>query len=400
MKNAKNVENFIRSIFEVYGLNYGEYFSAFTADDEKVELPMVIDGALDMAMVSRAAEILGEDVEDLLTLNRKKAAKWQIKFPYIEYKQAFEDICNRAYYRNDYDTIRLMEVIWDVECPRKAMRFDDKAVTERLRSLLKEYNKFAPGTFHDGATIKQLRIHTATFCHFAELEQMMASFFEMIERTRGLFFKALGQDLDAEEIKEYNILVSVLGIRDRYIPKKGSLHYSMLRKLAPIYKAEKRTDFFDYVMLDPAKDIAPWRCSEFVLNRDMVQDYVNVFPGAKKAMREYALLVTQFHCSFAWSDAAPLSYTSADDNPIYEIGKMMQHMRLCEDYGGLEPTSIYVPKTVEEIGTDGVYADILNQLAGSVAKGGVTAPGGLLEKPLDIPKFMSRISTLGGNSYE
>ena len=182
----------------------------------------------------------------------------------------------------------------------------------------------------------------------------MASLREMIERTRGLFVKALGQNLDAGEIKEYNILVSVLGIRDRYISKKGSLHYSMLRKLAPIYKAEKRTDFFDYVMLDPAKDIAPWRCSEFVLNRDMVQDYVNVFPGAKKAMREYALLVTQFHCSFAWSDAAPLSYTSADDNPIYEIGKMMQHMRLCEDYGGLEPTSIYVPKTVEEIGTDGV----------------------------------------------
>ena len=117
-------------------------------------------------------------------------------------------------------------------------------------------------------------------------------------------------------------------------------------------------------------------------------------------MREYALLVTQFHCSFAWSDAAPLSYTSADDNPIYEIGKMMQHMRLCEAYGGLEPTSIYVPKTVEEIGTDGVYADILNQLAGPVEKGGVTAPGGLLEKPLDIPKFMSRISILGGNRYE
>ena len=80
MKNAKNVENFIRSIFEVYGLNYGEYFSAFTADDEKVELPMVIDGALDMAMVSRAAEILGEDVEDLLTLNRKRPRSGRSNF--------------------------------------------------------------------------------------------------------------------------------------------------------------------------------------------------------------------------------------------------------------------------------------------------------------------------------
>ena len=372
MKNAEKVESFIRSVFEVYGLGYGDYFSTYTADDEKVELPMVMDGELDMTMVYRAAEILGEDVEDLLSMNSKKAAKWQTRFPYIDYKRSFEYSCSRSYYGTNYDTLRLMEAIWDVEYPCKPTRYDYKAVTERMLALLKEYDEVAPGTYHEGANIKHLNIHTATFCHFAELEQMMASFFEMVERARVLFFKALEQDLSTEEINEYNIIVSVLGIQDRCIPQKGELHYNMLSKLAPVYKNEQQADFFDYVILNPAKDVAPWRCAEFIQNRDIVQAYANVAPRAKKAMREFAFLATQFHCSFAWSD------TDA----------------------GLESSSIYVPKKADEIGGDAVYADILNQLIGPAARGGITVSARLRENPLDVQKMMSRINALGGNRYE
>lgn len=372
MRNAEKVESFIRSVFEVYGLDYGDYFSIYTADDEKVELPMVMDGEFDMTMVHRAAEILGEDVEDLLSMNSKKAAKWQIRFPYIDQKQSFEYACSRSYYGKNYDTLRLMEAIWDIDIPNKPMRYDYKDVTRRMHALLKEYDKVAPGTYHEGANCDHLQINTTSFCHFAELEQMMASFFEMVERASVLFFTALEQDLSAEEIKEYNIIVSVLGIQDRCIPQKGELHYNMLRKLAPVYKAEQQADFLDYVILNPAKDVAPWRCAEFVQNRDMVQAYADIVPRAKKAMREFAFLATQFHCSFAWSDT--------DD--------------------GLEPSSIYVPKTADEIGDDAVCADILNQLIGPASKGGITVSARLRENLLDVQKTMSRISALGGNRYE
>lgn len=372
MGNAEKVESFIRGVFEVYRLDYSQYFSAYTTDDEKVELPMVMDGKLDMTMVHRAAEILGENVEDLLSMNGPKAAKWQIRFPYIDYKHSFEYTCNRSYYGTNYDTIRLLEAIWDVKYPSKPTRYDYKAVTERMLALLKDYDKVAPGTYHECTNIRHLNIRTATFCHFAELEQMMASFFEIVERVRVLFFKALEQDLSVEEINEYNIIVSVLGIQDRCIPQKGELHYNTLRKLAPVYKAEHQTDFFDYVRLDPAKDIAPWRCAEFIQNRDTVQAYANIIPGAKKAMREFAFLATQFHCRFAWSDT--------DD--------------------GWEPTSIYVPKTANELGKDAICADILNQLTGPATKGGITVSAGLREKPLDISKMAARIHALGGNRHE
>lgn len=400
MINAEKIESFIRSVFEVYGLNYGQYFSAYTEDDEKVESPMVVDGELDMGMVHRAAEVLGENVEDLLFMDYEVAAKWQNRFSFISQKQAFEYACNRSYYGKDYDTLRLMEVIWDVEYPNKAKKYDYKGVTERLWALLKEYDKVAPGTYHEGANIKHLYINTATFCHFPEMGQMMASFFEMVERAKVLFFKALEVDLSASEINEYNIIASVLGIQDRCIPQKGDLHYSMLRKLAPVYKAEQQADFFDYVMLDPAKDVAPWRCAEFVQNRDVVQAYVNILPGTKKAMREYALLAAQFHCSFAWADAAPLTYASASDNEMEEIGRMVQFARLREAYGGLEPTSIYVPKTAEELGDDDSYAEMLKQLTGPVARGGLSVPAEPRGRLLDISKMISRVNALGGSRYE
>ena len=372
MKNAEKVESFIRSVFEVYGLDYSQYFSTYTTDDEKVELPMVMDGKLDISMVHRAAEILGENVEDLLSMNSKKTAKWQIRFPYIDQKQSFEYACSRSYYGKNYDTLRLMEAIWDIDIPNKPMRYDYKDVTRRMHALLKEYDKVAPGTYHEDAHCDHLQINTTSFCHFTELEQMMTSFFEMVERARVLFFTALEQDLSAEEIKEYNIIVSVLGIQDRYIPQKGELHYSKLCKLASVYKAEQQVDFFDYVMLDPAKDVAPWRCAEFIQNRDIVQAYANIAPGAKKAMREFAFLATQFHCRFAWSDSND----------------------------GLEPNSIYVPKTADEIGDDAACADILNQLIGPAAKGGITVSARLRKNPVDVQKMMSRISALGGNRYE
>lgn len=372
MKNAEKVEGFIRSVFEVYGLDYSQYFSAYTADDEKVVLPMVTDGELDMTMVHRAAEILGEDVENLLSMNSKKAAKWQIRFPYIDYKHFFEYACTRSYYGKNYDTLRLMEAIWDVEAANKPLRYDYRAITERLRMQLMEYDKVAPGTYHADAHIKHLHIKTATFCHFAELEQMMASFFEMVERARVLFFKALEQELCAEEINEYNILVSVLGIQDRCVPQKGDLHYSLLRKLAPIYKAEQRTEFFDYIRLDPAKDIAPWRCAEFIQNRNLVQAYARITPSAKKAMREFAFMATQFHCSFIWSD----------------------------DIDQAERVSIYVPKTADEIADDAVFADTLNQLIRPAAKGGIAVPASLCDNPLNIQKMMCRINAFGGNRHE
>ncbi len=400
MKNAEKIENFIRSVFEVYGLDYGEYFSTYTSDEEKVALPMVTDGKLDMTMVHQAAEILGEDVEDLLSMNSKKAAKWQIRFPYIGHKHSFEYTCNRNYYGKGYDALRLMEVLRDVEYPNKPTKYDYKDVTKRMQELLKEYDKVAPGTYHTGANIKHLCINTATFCHYAELEQMMASFFEMVDRAKVLFFKALEQSLSAEEVKEYNIIASVLGIQDRCIPQKGDLHYNMLRKLSPIYKAEQQADFFDYVMLDPAKDFAPWRCVEFIQNRAMVQAYAIIIPSAKKAMREYALLSSHFHCSFAWSDAAPLTYSAASENEIYEIGRMLHFIRLRNTYGGLEPTSVYVPKTAEELGEDGSYADILKELTRPAAKGGIAVPPRQQGKLLDISKKITRVNALGGNRNE
>ena len=400
MQKAEKIEDFIKSVFEVYSLDYGQYFSDYTEDDEKVEIPMVIDGELDMEMVHQAAEILGENVDDLLSMNSKNAAKWQNRFSYIEQRHFFEYACHRSYYADSYDVLRLMEVLWDIHYPKKPMRFDYKSVTQRMKALLKEYDKTLPGTYHPEAEIQSLQIKTATFCHYGEFDSMIASFFEMVDRANILFFKALDQELSAEEIREYNIIVSILGIRDRYAFVLGELHYKKLRKLAPIYKAEQQPEFLDYVMLDPAKDIAPWRCMEFTQNRETVQRYMDIVPGAKKAMRDYAALSSQFLCTFVWSDAAQLHYPPICDNNRSEMNRMLQHIRMQYAYGGLEPTSIYVPKTPNELGNDGTYSDILKQLTGPAAKGGIAISPKPKGKANDPHKAMSRIAAIYGGRHE
>lgn len=218
----------------------------------------------------------------------------------------------------------------------------------------------------------------------------------MVGRVKELFFKAFDTELDVKEIREYNIMVSILGIRDRCIYSKGELHYSLLRKLVPVYRAENEAELFDYVMLDPGKDILPWRCAEFTQNRELVQLYANVVPTAKRSMREYALQASKFHCSFAWSDAKPLEYSADEEVTVAEIDRMIKFIRLRDKYGGLEPTTIYVPKTDEELGEDGVFAEALKKLSGPERVGGIVGPTKIQGKLLDIPKMAARIKAIGG----
>lgn len=396
MEKPVKIESFIRAIFELYGLDYGQYFSDYDEDNERAEIPMVRGGTLDMDMVNRAAEILGEDVEDLLTMNGNRTGKWAKRFPFIDLKRELEHAYARSFCGKSYDTLRLLEVVFDVEYPNKPTRYNYEDVKKRLFALLKEYDKVAPGIYHKGQAIKYLHIDTTGFCHFEKIELMLASFFEMVDRAGSLFFKAWDIELSAEEIREYNIIVSVLGIRDRCLYTRGDLHYSMLRSLVPVYRLENETEFFDYVMLDPQKDIMPWRCAEFTQNRELVQTYANIFPTAKRSMWEYALRAAKFHCSFAWSDAKPLEYSAGKEENTAGLDQMLKFIRRRDKYGGLEPTTMYVPKTDEELGEDGAFAEALKKLSGPERAGGIAGPTKIRGKLLDIPRMAARIKAIGG----
>ena len=236
MKNPEMIESFIRDLFEFYNLDYGKYFYDYTEDDECVEIPMMEAEKLDLTMVEQAAEILGEDVDALMSCDDKRVLKWARTNPYAMYKQGFEYACKRGYYDKNFDTTRLMEVIFDEDlsdCYRRKYDYED--VKKRLVVQLKEYDKTIPGTYHAGARMRNLHIYTGTFCHYKDMDKLIKTFFRMVERAEELFFKALDNGLETDEIKEYNIIVSLLGMQDRSVPRKGELHYSMLQKLIPVY---------------------------------------------------------------------------------------------------------------------------------------------------------------------
>jgi hypothetical protein len=67
MTKNQRIEKFIRECFDMYLLNYFEFFSVYDDEcDEVVEIPILSNGKLQMPLVERAAKILGVPTDALM----------------------------------------------------------------------------------------------------------------------------------------------------------------------------------------------------------------------------------------------------------------------------------------------------------------------------------------------
>ena len=377
MKRTEHIEKFIREWLETFGLNYDDYFFEYDEDDEKVAIPLGFDPDWDNRIIHQSAEMLGVQPADIQMMNDNGVGSWVKKYPFFFDRVALD----RAFRLNFKD---------------KNYKLAD--IKNRLDLLLREYNEAAPGTYHEGATMEHLSVRVDSFVHYDRAREMIIGFVDMVNRARELFFDACCRDLTSDEICEYNILVTGLGIRDRFSPSSsGLLYYSNLRKCREVFRKEAMDDFFDYVILERRKTFAPWRCAEFVENRDLVQMYLDIVPDAKKDMREYAMGIANFRCVFAWSDAEPYNYASnPDDDSYQELGRMLRAYRIQSAFSGLTPTVVYVPKTQSELGHDAGYAAQLKVLAGPAPKGGITLSRQHKDIAVDMEKLIARTTAIRG----
>lgn len=367
MKKPQEVDSFVRSWFQEYGIIYQEHFYYFDEKEECHELPLVEGDQLNMLLIEEAARLLGIDVETLLETDDVAAGKWLRKFRYFRYRSPFEQAYKRSFHdSNYYDTIRLMEVIFDQHyAPVPPTRYDYQDVIKRMIALLHEYDKSAPGVYHEGAEIRKLNIRTDNFCHYKDIGDLVSSYIETLDRAEELFFLAWERELCQDEIHEYNFLVTVLGLRDRCCVSYP-LYYDWLRALVPAYKEEGYKDFDSYVRVHCAHDLKPWRCAEFVQDRDLVQKYIDIFPYDKPMMRQFATEVSKFECIFTWSDAPLVEF-----QPDERFEQIFADMNLPQNDPPQETTTIYVPKTAEELSGDDTYAAMLRTLSGPPSKGGL-----------------------------
>lgn len=395
MTKAEKIEGFIRESFEMYGLDYEEFANSSVSMEKVPEEFRKIKDGLNMYAVTEAAKVLGVSPEDLLNMDDVAVTKWYKKYPYFFHITGFNYAYKRSFHDDNYDHLRMFEVLFEKPCtPKHPTRYDYDDVRKRLDSLLKEIDKVVPGTYHKNAEMTGIRVYTENFCHYEEITTLVESYIAMVNRAKELFFKAWETELNVEEVREYNILVSSLRIEDQECGSHyGYLYYDLLKKLIPVYREECYNDFFSYVRFNRHHTFQPWVCAEFALDKDLVQKFVEVSPNAKINMRRFAMMTSKFQCIFTWSDAEKWDM----QNNIEDIDWAIKNLDLLRKNGCRELTEIYVPKTSEEMKGDDRFAEMLKVLSGPVKLGGVattTSAAGELSQYEHIQRMDARITAI------
>lgn len=356
MRKAERIENYIKECFKENSIDYNKYFSVIE-DGEIVETSLIqSNGKITDEAVVRAAEILGITEEEIYNTSDDAVAKWVEKYPYIWKIGPFRHECNKAHYGRGYSEVRLLEAIFgkEMEGPYPS-KFYHKDIKERLVALLKEYEKVRPGSYHEGAIIQNLSMISENFCVYEDIKEMTESYIFMAENAILLFLKGVSNELNTEEVQEYNFLVSALGVKDRYYPD-AYLYYSNLANCKDIYKDSNADNIYDYICFDRLGEFVPWRASNFVEDRELVEKYVKMFPQTLKMMREFSMRVSKIECEYNWSDDEPCA-----DFDDYE-----------DDIPGvIIPTVVFLPKTPEEINGDDKFAEQLMEYCRPVKLGGI-----------------------------
>ena len=324
--------------------------------------------------------------EDILSRNKAAAWKWYRKFPFFELLNQFNLSYHRSYQGEASAEEILLKAIFGGESD-PPQRYDSENIRKRMMGMLEDVDGYLPGTCHKGAEIVQFSYQTNHFFSFPRIGELIGSFMDLVSRAKELFFKAWEAVLDESEIREYNFLVTVLRLVDNISPH--AIYYENLQRLIPVYRSEgfqgNKEEFFDIAHLKFCEHFAPWSCREFFEVPDLAQIYAAYYSNAKRAMFEFGRSVKYFSCRFRWSDEVlpepdmdeieeecvkGFSLEAADEEIEHAYEELKAHER--SGMGALGGwTMVRVPKTAEEIGEDGIYAERLIRLGGAPSKGGI-----------------------------
>lgn len=360
MTKVTKIVDFIHECFDLLGLDIREYFYYDFDEGNLEEISWCNeDGSINTNAVEYASELLGTTSKDIVSLNNQVFSKWWDKYPYFKYIKEYEYAYKRTFFSDSFDKIRLFETLFNTKYEGGyPTRYDVSNIQVRLEKELLEIDKSLPGTYHHGAEITDIKVAAANFCEFEHITEMTESFIAMVERAKELFLKVVFSDLNNDEIQEYNMLVSSLGIRDKYYPR-GYLRYNELVKAKDQYKHITPLTFCNEIVMMHSLNFAPWKCKNFIENYDLVKKYLQVVPEAKGHMREFAVAVSQFLCNFTWSDSKSCELSSDEDTESACIDELDNHESFSHKSHSKERMEFYVKKNNDELAGDDKASELL-----------------------------------------
>lgn len=375
MINAKEIDTFVHRCFSMYGLFFKDFFNDLVDEVEGgdgipmgghlEELPLVVGDNLDMELLAQAAKTLGVRTEAFLNQDKTAVRCWYEKYPYFELRGKFETARQHSVRFSSSPKKRAIDATFDKNYgPENHKRYQE-GIENRLIELLKSYDAVMPGCYHENAKITKLTVETNNFTHFDQIAELVESYLSMVSRARELFYRLWDADLSECEEREYNFLVSVLGMRDvGYDPSKP-IYYETARKFAPIYREEGYTDYLSYIRYKDADFPTFYTCKELYDYPKLVEKLVQEFPAMKSEFRRMALLAKNFLCSFAWSD---------EPEPPIEASFDEYLVSALRSVGDDVPSwyhRVYVPKTDDELHGDEKYISICDRLSAPASQGGL-----------------------------
>lgn len=394
MSKAKEISEFVKKALNTFSISEHEYFySTDPKTGERIPRDLFSSADINGEVIGRLSVALGIDKQDIIEMNEAPLKAYYSEYPFFGlYRRYLEESERQREFSDGLSTEeRLVAAIFGDKSGLKIeKRYDVKAIKQRLIKQLYEIDSLIPGTYHQDATLCDLAAETEYIISYPSVTELMRSFLQMVDEAGDLFFKGIDTELSKSEAQRFNFLCSTLEIFDIIMPSVR-MSYTTLKKYRSVYKAEGMSEFTSYVRVRRFVDDAPWRCREFLDDKELVQRFVNYFPYEKSRIREFVMDVSRFACRFRWSDAKPLELDEWDEI-IYEEWGLDTNER------PLEWTRVYVPKTDDELFDWKPYIQKLSRAASPEKKGGLKAPKSEWSvKGFTNPaRMMARVGMSGG----
>lgn len=385
MSKKEKITKFVEKVFNEYQISTN-LIKIVRGDDE--ESPIFKEREADKRTIEIIANMFGVEPKVIENCDEERIFEVYNNYSFFKYIKEFR-VCE--YYANydneEIQTQSMLNAIFgaDYDTHKITPKYIPEKIIGRLKKYLADMDKLVSGTLHKNADILGLTVYSEDFFSYSKMTRLLNSFFNLLERTEKLFFKALDKDLTKKEIKEYNTFITYLYGRDVAIPTQ-MMYYNYICTCRELFKKEGYKTLFSYVSVPSYINFEPWRCPEFTENKELAQKYVDYFPESKEMMTNFNMISKNILCKFTWSDAK----RDAEKDEFEELFGEDLNAELDEIFCEIhhvdanllnkEITQIYLPKTKGELSITKDYCDRLHKFILPPKK------DGLVKKPQEWHK--------------
>lgn len=368
--DVNEVEEFVSKIFNIYKLNREDFFGVEDEEGDMCEWPFFPEDYVDIETLHKLRQFTGFTEEELISLDEEILHKYWNQYDFFELDNDFFTSSLLSDITPDALLIRL----FGIDEPSENIHYKRYDVKKRMIRKLHELDSVMPGTWRQGADIEHLEIETENLFSYPQCRKMMMAVLKMIDDLKKLFFKAIDEDLSAQEQDRLNFLVNCLYVTDICLPTTR-ITYDNIQIYKEVYRKENLSDFLSYVTIRRLFELQLWKCKEFFDDLTVSEKYLNLIIDSKRRLSDFSMIVSKFKCEYIWSDNEICDLIRLEEEQMkqgVDPDEFIEYFTT-EEYAEALNT-IWIDKTDDELGDWKPYIQRIRMAASPVKIGGVKAP--------------------------